>query len=241
MSTTLLQLRDDVREIVDDVNDILISDAALTRMLNVSGRSWHNKIADGIPDLFQVVDSITPTGAGAYALPTDYYKTIDVYMKDSDNSVLEKQLLKLTVRESVERYDLDTTTSEPDAYSISGADLALLPTVITGGRVCDHYYVQAWVDLSADGDTVMGLAAGAHDILDHWTQWIVYDTAIKVTHKERMPTGELERMKAEITTEINSAIQERSVNHPSKVQRVRHLDTRQFDPWHYHRDFWGSR
>jgi hypothetical protein len=235
MATTLLQLRDDVRELVDDVNKALIGDTQLTRMINLSGRTWHNKIAHAMPETFEMSETVTPGGvADVGALPTDHYKTLGVRYIETDGSTWPLKRLMYNERW---QFDDGDTTDRATGYFVSALNLYIYPAPATGSNNYKHDYVRAWDELSADGDTVMTVADARHNMLDHWVQWIVYDVAIRVRSKEETPITDLLAMKRDLELTIDTAIQDRDSANPEHV-----VDTRRAFLSHSHdRDFWTNR
>lgn len=234
MATTLTNLEDDIRQLVDDVNEVLVGDTALHRMINQSGIAWHNMVVQALPSLFETTDTVTPDSTTNSELPTDHYKTLGVRYNDSDGTT--RPLKRIQYHERW-RYDDGNTTDEAVAYYTTGTALYILPAAVTGSQTYTHDYIPAWTVLSSGGDTVMGLADSKHNMIDGWVQWIVYDVAMKLLKKQELPVNEVLAMKRDIEAIINAAMQDREAAHPERI-----INTTSIRPWYdYDPDFWRNR
>jgi hypothetical protein len=235
MATTLLQLRDDVRTLVDDTAELLINDADLTRVINRSGRAWHTMVVQAMPHLFETSETLTPNGSTLIsALPVNHYKTIGVMYNES--STKDEPLEHLQANE---RWKIDRVASTRGYYyELINGNTYILPAPATGTKTYTHYYIKGWTMLSGDSDNVMGWGATLPLLVDGLVDWIVYDAAIQVKIKEGTPTHELERKRENVQHQLDVASSAHDAGHPHRVEKHRRVGVgySYYDP-----DFWTNR
>jgi hypothetical protein len=208
-----------------------VTDADLTREINASGRLWHAKVVQAIPERYEAQQTVTPTGVSTYSLPADYYRTLGVsYLRDNGEPL---PLPRIQYQERW-RYTHSSAVSQSLVYYLTSTNIALLPKPASGGNTYAHDYVKAWTALSGSSDAVDGFSG--------WEQWIVFDVAIKLRFKEESMTREWIGQRDFLEAQIRDMAKGREASNPMRVQ-----DTR-LGKWgarglvgRYNPDFWGSR
>lgn len=200
-------------------------DTELFALINASGRLWHGKIVQAIPERFETTQDITSDGTSTVALPTGHYKTLGVrYVENGESYPLDR-----VQYQERWRYKEDGTATHAVAYYLKSTNLHLLPAPASG-KSYKHDYVPGWTDLDDDADTVDGFAG--------WEQWIVYDVVIKLLGKEESHAS-MDRWRAErdrIDAEMMAMAQDREAANPMRVVDVRCTEDHLRDS-----DFWMYR
>lgn len=220
MTTSLLQLRSRVRDLIDDENGVLVSDASLNDYINRSGARWHYMIVQAYPFVFENLQTLTPTGSNPFdsSLPSDYYKTLGVRYLDDDDETYHLRRLDYKDRN---KYIAFTNKDQAYGYYLRQDSILLAPGPGVGSKNYEHDYIRNWRVLSLDGDIVMTGGVNVSDsIMDSWVHWIVYDVAIEVRSKEESDVSQLMAQRSSVENDLFATIQDLDAANPQVVHDV---------------------
>lgn len=213
MSTTLLQLRDRIRQRSDNeyADGEFVTDTELNGLINVSHKHLFGLLAEsGLHTVAETVYDVVSDGSLNYALPDDCFAVAGVFRVDNGEYYPMG-------RHSQRIYPSDRVEQRAVTYrnhgALESAVIELNPRTST-----DTYkvrYIGLPADFTADTDTMEGVAG--------WEEWIIYDVAIKILTKEKIwdavdrLQGQQDRMSAKIQAEAS----ERDLHHSATVKDVR--------------------
>jgi hypothetical protein len=230
---TLDAIRDRVRELVDDNNDILMTDAAMMAEINASGRLLHSIVLQEMPHLLEFTATITPTGDPNFALGNLHYKTLGIRYVDDQGESIPLKPLQYQERHLYQESGTDTRAL---GYYFKEEELYLVPTPALGTNTYRHDMIMPWTDFTAGSDTMMALDNDRP--MSQWAEWIVFDVAAKCQMKAREDHIPFVQMRDEIQAMLLATRHARDVN----AQRVLDVRTRhRRGGRHGDPDFWSNR
>lgn len=213
---TLLQLRAEVRQRADCENDPHISDSELTRYINQSGAALHALIVEQDEgDFIEFASAVTTAGNIAVPLVglTSFYKLANVSALING----EWQPLKRWTWEQLTALRNASTWGVPgwpvlyrlirNSAGVPEIDLAPVPD---GAYQISLFYIAAYIDLVADGDT--------YDGRDGWEEWVINDAAIKCLIKAEESVVDLTRERDACFARISAQITAADLDHPPTVR-----------------------
>lgn len=211
-SFTLAQLRTKVRERADIENSTFIDDTELNGYISASYARLHELLVQSGIAYFESEQTITTVaGTASYALPAAYYATIGVDFQRSTGQYLPLRRIMVQERNMFPASAADRSF----AYRIVGSNVVLYPTP-SAVQTYRHLYVPIATNLSADGDTVDGIAG--------WEELIINDAARKCLAKEESDTSAIEREIARDEARIENARLSRYLADTHRIARVNESD-----------------
>lgn len=211
-SVTLLQLRNSAKDRSNMENSTLINDAQWNEYINKSKDALYDLLISAYADEYYIktpayVFSLV-SGTLAYALPTDFYKMISVYLKTgTDYFALNKFSNQRRNRNNYFPYRTELIGFRYD-YRVSGENILFDPLPTTTDQI-ELNYIPLATNLAADIDTLKGF--------NGWEEYIILDVAIKAMRKEESDTQDLERDLMRITERLEKMSDSRDIGHPSKI------------------------
>lgn len=155
-SSTLSELRTEVREVGHYDNSATFTDAFLTRCINKAIARVHDWIIQVDPLLVMTVDSSLTTSAGVdtVSLPTTFYKAMRLDVSQGNGTYLRARRFSMSDLSRLENTNASVTGTS-FWYTLQGSNILLRPTpsAATGLRL---YYVPHATKLVSDGDTYTG-------------------------------------------------------------------------------------
>ena len=165
---------------------------------------------------YKTGDISVVSGTQSYSLPTDLYKIIRVYFKDSAGH-LERPLIECDLDNlCLQSTDSLATTAEVKnlRYKIAGDKIWFSPMPSGSGTV-QIWYVPEFTKLSAESDTM------PFKMPVHWEEFIYVAAAIPLLDREESDSGALRATKAELEGKIRAAVQVRNVSGPFRIKKRR--------------------
>lgn len=212
-SVTLTELQTEIRN-SGEVRDPPISDTTLTTWINAAYAELYNHVIDANVDHF--LSTATETivaGTDSYALPSDYYKTIAVWVLDTDNERYPLERFNWSERYLYSDSGLDRRCTR---YALKGANLILSPSPTWSGTVY-HDYIPEPAELSSGGDTIGDvMAAGG------WEKYIVADCLIRFCAYEESDPQTFVLQKQEALRAVIMSAGSRDEGNPKQVRNMRH-------------------
>jgi hypothetical protein len=211
---TLAQLRADVRQTVDLINNTSwITDAEINRRLNESLSRLHGIIvqARGEEYFRKLVTAVTVADVATVAQPADLLSllAIDIVL---GSETMTARRIGFEHRNSFE----DTagwSTNISIFYSLeAGPVFRFFPTPQSVFTI-NIWYIQGFTNLVGDVDTFEGF--------NNWEHWAVVDAAIQILAREESDTQALAFERNRIEAEIEALAPNRDRGEPRTVTDVR--------------------
>jgi hypothetical protein len=202
------------------VNSSFVTDSELNGYLSASYAELYDLLVQsGLIYYTPTSQTITGNGSETYALPTDYYGSVQVdRLSGGDYFPLSEYMI-------TERYKYENLGGDALTYSPQGSNMSLLPA--PSGGTYRHIYIPAPVDLTAASDvtTIDGVSG--------WEEYIIADAARKMLQKEESSTTAIERDLTRLRARIEEAAQNRAWATPRRVTDVNDKATAGADWWRY--------
>lgn len=223
-SRTLQDLLADVRWIADaEGATSRHTDKKLVRALNQSIQAFRLMISEHSPYYITSTTTASSSATVSLAAITDI---VAIYGVDVSVSGEMRELYPFQLSER-NRWESSTTseTGIPTAYRYSGGSLLIRPTP-DGSYTYTIWYLPTGTDMTAtyDADDALATSSSSFDGIAGWEDWIVYDTALRISSRDAGVNDNFELLSAEL-----ARIQMRLINDAKKRTRdkpVRRIDTR---------------
>lgn len=192
-SVTLSTIVDRARILADMRHSNFISPANAIEFCNIVYPELYDLLVSSFQNYYVKSPDQTITvvpGTSAYALPTDYYKSIS-FDQDAGGGT----------------YSAIHLFNENERNSILGMSPANLPSASIR-----HRYIPAPTTFTALSESVDGVAG--------WDQLLTYDLAIMFLQAEESDTTALERKRAAIVKRVTDMSQNRDVSIPGRITDV---------------------
>ncbi len=220
-TSTLLQLRADVRSKSDTEGDPHVTDAEIDRAINQSAaRLFAEIVQHGEDDYVASHTFSTVAGTEKYALPAAFYKLVGAMVtigngevRDMNRWTWNERALYLSTHASW------LSQAQPLAYRLVGSDLIWLLPTPDGVYSVTLHYVAAPAPMVLTTDTFDGRAG--------WEEWIALDAAIKIKLKSEEDVSALMQLR---TAEMASIAPQAATKDAAKPDRVQDVRGRR-DPW----------
>lgn len=209
---TLTQIRDRIRSL-GEIRSIYVSDDQLREEINQSIAELYDKLVASSQDYYEDEQLINVVaGTASYALPSDYYKTIGVDVKRSDNSYQSLRKYNISERNNYDIYGTAGVNREWSLYRVRGGNLTIIPepnwTEVEGIK---HIYIPTPPSLTNADDTFDGIAG--------WEDWVVYDCCVKIIGgKEEGDASQFERLLGKLNSRIENMATHRDVGNPDSIR-----------------------
>jgi len=206
--TTLVELRNQVRQRADMENSTFVSDAELNNYINLSYAELYDLIIDKHGEDYYIQDQVY-TGSPSqdtFALPSNFYKLRGVDLLTSAG-----QAVTLRRFEFSERNRFTNVSQAVDGdyrYRLRGSNLVLTPA-LSAQHQLKLWYIPKPIKLVADSDAIDGV--------NGFEEYVIIDAAIKCRIKEETDTSTLIYQKQSIETRINRMADNRDANEPSRI------------------------
>lgn len=212
---TLLELRNNARQLADMVGSTFISDSAFNTFINDSIDEFWDLVVSANQGYGQLSTTLTVASNSTSAnLPSDFYK-----LRGVDDLNQGPDPISVNPYNFAERNDFTTYYNLFDVYPTSrvtyciiGNTIEFRPTSNAPGQYKIHYIPVAPV-LTLDTDTI--------DSISGWHDLIQIDTAIKALQKEEASTTVLERRKVAIIDRIRTMVPDRDIGRPKTITNIR--------------------
>lgn len=203
-TVTLLTLRTMARRRADMENSSFVTDAELTEYLNSSIKRLYDLLVMANEDYYTISDTITTDGTNKeFSLPADFYKIRGIDYTVSGN------IRSMKPFPFNERNEYQNNTTEI-RYKLRKDKIRFEPT--PSAQSMTLWYVPAFTNLSADGDTFDGV--------NGWEELVAIDAAIKCKRKEESDTSELMIERERLHQEIRDVAKNRDQAFPQTVGDV---------------------
>lgn len=212
---TLLELRNNARQLADMVGSTFITDATFNTFINDSIDEFWDLVVIANQGYGQTSSTITvSSGASSASLPADFYKLRGVDDLNQGQDPITVHPYNFAERNDFTTYYnlFDTYPTSRVTYAIIGNSIEFKPTSNAPGSYRLHYITVA-PTLTADGDTI--------DTISGWHDLVQIDAAIKALQKEEASTTVLERRKAAIIERIETMVPNRDMGRPRTVTNIR--------------------
>lgn len=177
-NVTLGTLMDRVRRLSDEETATgRFPDFEIKQYIADSYSSYYGLLVQANPLLHSTLATVTGDGSVDYALAADHLNTLGIWRQSANSRVM---LDPVDFVKTKHRFSTASGTSV--AWSIVGTNLYLLQPPTTGDKF-DHIYVSAAADYSSSATSTN------IDGVNGWDELIVYDSAIKILHKNRDPAA----------------------------------------------------
>jgi hypothetical protein len=214
MTTTLLQLRTDARQLADRENSQFVTDAELTNYVNSAIAELQDLLIASYGNDYYVssTDITTVNGTDTYALPASFYKLLGVDVKFNTSNWFTIRPFNFNERNrNADIVSWGQLTGPTIRYRLQGSNIKFSPTP-SGAYPVRLWFVPLAVKLVADGDIF--------DDLNQYSDFIIYDAAMKMLMKEEADVSVLMQQKKECEKRIMEMSQNRDVGQPESVSDI---------------------
>lgn len=213
MATTLLQLRNRVRDRADLVADNFVLDATLTQWINDSAQELYDLLLQSGQDWFVTSSPVTVVSpAASFPVPTGAMR-----LHGLDRDIGGGKF------ESIKRGTFRERFSYTERrYVATKATVSIFPTTSAPGSYV-QWYTPAFAALVADSDTFDGI--------DGWEEYIVVDVALKCRVKGEEDTGDLMAAKAQLRARVQTMAATRDASEAPRIVDVHADDEFNNDSW----------
>jgi hypothetical protein len=223
MSITLLQLRDQARELADMEENEFVSDSELNNYINFAIAELHDILISSQQDYFlSSATGSTVAGTDEYNLPTGFYKLKGVDVKINNDSWMAIKPFNFNERNRYEDVGSWTMMGISNIrYRVLGSKLKFtpIPESVMQYRI---YYVPVATKLSANGDTL--------DDLNQYSDFVIISAAIKMMIKEESDVSSLNFEKVRILERIKSDAKDRDFGESECITDI-HADNNDSILW----------
>lgn len=214
LTRTLVQLRDEARQLANMENSEFASDAEVNRYVNSAIRDLYDKLVQARGEqYYRVTENLTTTAdqstVALSGLSSDFYKLLGIDLQLSGRW-LEMRAMDFHHRNNFQL----STTGRPIAYLIKGADLEFFPTPGAVYTIRVHY-LPLPTTLSLDADTFDGI--------NGWEDWVVKTVGMWLLLKEESDISGLMAERARIEERIEAMAQSRDHGEPRRPRDVRNV------------------
>lgn len=174
-------LRSNVRNKGEFDSTTYFPDAMLNTWINDSIAALYDELVKADPERFTSTSDINVlSGTKQYALPADFYKLLDVELKDTSSETGYRPMARINRRE-INRYGADAGNKYDTKYIWTNTKIELVPqpgwTETGGVRIV---YIPTAPSLSDD--------VTAWDTVNLWSEWVVDDVCEKCAVREESMT-----------------------------------------------------
>jgi len=213
VATTLLQLRNRVRDRADLVADNFVLDATLTQWINDSAQDLYDLLLQSGQDWFVTSSNVTVTSpAVSFPVPTGAMR-LHGLDRDIGGGKYE------SIKRGIFRERFSYTERR---YVATKATVFIFPGTSAPGSYV-QWYTPAFSPLVADIDTFDGI--------DGWEEYVVVDAALKCRVKGEEDTSDLLGAKMALRARIQTMAATRDASEPSRVVDVHADDEFNNDMW----------
>lgn len=211
-TNTLLDIRTQCRDRADMANTNFISDTELNSYINASIAELYDLLVATFADYYIEDEIFTLTGTNLRAVPADFYKLRGLDFRISNQDWITLYKYNFTRRNLKNRDIIRTYRGEPTRqYRLMGTELRIEPEDQADGQY-RLWYIPAFTPLALDADTF--------DSVNHWIEYVVVDSAMKMLQKEESDTSLFERQKFNLVKRIEAMAAERDAGEPETVADV---------------------
>ena len=143
-----------------------------------------------------------------YALPADYFKSRQMFVRDSSGNQYELQWMELAELLAVQGGSFN---GSPAGYNIIDGRLTVYPVGATMNGTLRLYYVPEYTPPIDDQAQIKYAVAFG------WDEWVVNDLAIQIRNKAMMPANELLQERQLIETRMVHEATNRQAGQPRRV------------------------
>lgn len=208
MSTTLTQLKTDVRNRADMANSLFVSDAELITYINGSIAELHDLLIGSAEDYYLIDYSVnTIANTATYALPAAFYKLRGVDIRQNSGDWQSLRPFNFNERNS----SSDAQSSNGLRYRLAGSNLMLSPAPI------GIYEIKIWYTPVA---TKLAIDADILNDVNQWSEYVIIDAAIKCLNKEESDVSVLMATKADLRKRIENMSASRDAGQPESISDI---------------------
>lgn len=198
-SVALTTMISDVREYADMVGSQFVSDATITRHLNLALRELYDRLIAANGNYYETkLDQALTSGTSVYALPAAFYKLIAIERYSAGfGSVVDAVLNAYQPLETPRT----TWAGDPNfpRYRIAAGNLEFLPS--PGTLNVRIRYIPTMTDLSSGSDTFDGI--------NGFEKWATLEAACQCMMKEESDVSNLRAEQARVEARIQQMATER--------------------------------
>lgn len=220
-TTTLVNLRSEVRARADIEGDPHITDAEVTRFINQSAAALQAACID-LDEGFSLSQATVNTVAGTATYQLDnssypgFYKLLHIEVQVGG---IWRSLRRWTFEDRTLYLNSASWGAQlqPISYRLSFDTASGYPTITLaptpdGAYPVTIYYAKSWTDLVNDSDTYAGG--------DGWEEWVVLDAAIKCATKDESDPSTLIHERDQVWQRIKAQFTSMDLDRPDKVRDV---------------------
>jgi len=214
MSITLLQLRTRARQISDIENSQHVTDEELTSYVNMAIAELHDLLIGAYSSDYYISSSTFSTAANVtnYSLPADFYKLRGVDAAINGDSYASLRPFNFNERNRNDSFSSWGLMTGPSIrYRLLGPNLVFSPAP-DGIYAIRLWYIPQATVLVADSDVFTDL--------NQYSEYVVYDAAIRMLTKEESDISAHLAKKNEIIKRIQEMAQNRDADQPESVSDI---------------------
>ncbi len=209
-SVTLASVRTRIRQRTDQEysDSEFVTDAELAQLINTSFNELYGLLVRHSLQRAESVQTVTATGAGSYALNSDFFALLGVFRVEGNS--------KIRLPRHDHRVRPSTGTVGPaTTHRLVGMTCVFNPTPTSGTYEIVYVPVPATVE---DDDDILDGVLG-------WEEYIVVDVAIRVLMKEESDVSDLQRERDRLYTRIVDEANHAEMTDGIVIANVRNLQT----------------
>ncbi len=211
-TVTLATLKTQVKEAANMENSSFISDAELTRYIDMSYAELYDLLVATFEDYYAIGPTeFTISTGNTQALPADFYKLIGIDCKFGSSWYPIKRFEMAERGRWVNANKLAYVGLINIGYRIVGSNIVMYPESSVKGTY-RYWYVPKRTDLTTDASTLDGV--------NGWQEYVVIDAAIKCLRKEESDVSVLMAEKEQIKKRIEAMAPNRDEGTPKKIADV---------------------
>lgn len=189
--------------------------ARVYEYINAAMGELYDLLVTAYEDYFYSTSDVTlVSGTESYDLPTDFYKAVKVYYKESNGARWD--MARFTMSELADRtYGVPSVAeSRHLRYRIMGDKIIFHPEPLASGTV-ELWYIPELTKLATDGSDASTAITFCAPV--QWEEYLIVSTAIRLLDREESDSSMLRAERDRMTARIISSAADRDAGEPMRI------------------------
>ena len=218
MPQALSALRDNAKALADMGDTTFVTDAQWKVFINYGYKALYDILLTKYEDYFESEHTATTTATTDYALPSDFYKLLDVDLEisGSGGEFYVVRPYTNTARNRLANSESATVSygGVLPRYRLRGSNIRFLPQPPTG-LTLRLKYVPVLTELDLDADELSDI------VFDQWAEYIELYAAIRALGKEERDSTDFKQELARLQKRIEGSALNRDAHLPQTIGQAR--------------------